>query len=84
MAHKFEIYKDKKGEYRVRFKYNSEVMFASEGYSSKSSATNAIASFPRSIDRGAARTARPSRWRMGCRTDCGSGSSFVFLPFLTV
>ena len=31
MAHKFEIHKDKKGEYRVRFKYNSEVMFASEG-----------------------------------------------------
>ena len=45
MAHKFEIYKDKKGEYRVRFKYNSEVMFASEGHSSKSSATNAIESF---------------------------------------
>ena len=30
MAHKFEIHKDKKGEFRVRFKYNSEVMFASE------------------------------------------------------
>lgn len=44
MAHKFEIYKDKKGEFRVRFKYNSEIMFASEGYSSKSSAKNAIAS----------------------------------------
>ena len=44
MAHKFEIYKDKRGEFRVRFKYNSEVMFASEGYSSKSSAKNAIAS----------------------------------------
>ncbi|MEQ9662128.1 MAG: DUF1508 domain-containing protein [Parasphingopyxis sp.] len=42
MAHKFEIYKDKKGEFRVRFKYNSEVMFSSEGYSSKSSAKNAI------------------------------------------
>ena len=42
MAHKFEIYKDKKGEYRVRFKYNSEVMFASEGYASRSSAQNAI------------------------------------------
>jgi uncharacterized protein YegP (UPF0339 family) len=45
MAHKFEIWKDKKGEFRVRFKYNSEVMFASEGYSSKSSAKNAIESF---------------------------------------
>jgi uncharacterized protein YegP (UPF0339 family) len=42
MAHKFEIWKDKKGEYRVRFKYNSEVMFSSEGYTSKSSAQNAI------------------------------------------
>jgi uncharacterized protein YegP (UPF0339 family) len=45
MAHKFEIHKDKKGEYRVRFKYNSETMFASEGYSSKSSAISAIESF---------------------------------------
>lgn len=44
MAHKFEIHKDKKGEYRVRFKHNSEVMFASEGYSSKASAHNAIES----------------------------------------
>jgi len=42
MAHKFEIWKDKKGEYRVRFKYNSEVMFSTEGYASKSSAQNAI------------------------------------------
>jgi uncharacterized protein YegP (UPF0339 family) len=44
MAHKFEIYKDKAGEYRVRFKYNSEVMFSTEGYKSKSSAQDAIAS----------------------------------------
>ena len=44
MAHAFEIYKDKKGEFRVRFKYNSETMFSSEGYSSKASATNAIES----------------------------------------
>jgi uncharacterized protein YegP (UPF0339 family) len=42
MAHKFEIYKDKKGEYRVRFKYNAEVMFASEGYANRSGAQNAI------------------------------------------
>ena len=42
--HKFEIYKDKAGEYRVRFKYNTEVMFASEGYASKASAQNAIES----------------------------------------
>jgi uncharacterized protein YegP (UPF0339 family) len=42
MAHHFEIYKDKAGEFRVRFKYNSETMFSTEGYSSKSSAQNAI------------------------------------------
>ena len=44
MAHKFEIYKDKAGEYRVRFKYNNEVMFSTEGYASKSSAQTAIES----------------------------------------
>lgn len=44
MAHKFEIYKDKKGEFRVRFKYNSEIMFSTEGYTSKASAKNAIES----------------------------------------
>jgi hypothetical protein len=44
MAHTFEIYKDKAGEFRVRFKYNAEVMFSTEGYSSKASAENAIAS----------------------------------------
>ena len=42
MAHKFEIYKDKKGEFRVRFKYNAETMFSTEGYSSKASTQNAI------------------------------------------
>jgi uncharacterized protein YegP (UPF0339 family) len=45
MAYKFEIAKDKAGEFRVRFKApNGEVMFATEGYSSKASAKNAIAS----------------------------------------
>jgi uncharacterized protein YegP (UPF0339 family) len=44
MAHKFEIWKDKKGEFRVRFKYNEEVMFSTEGYTSKASAQNAIES----------------------------------------
>ncbi|MBZ6379853.1 DUF1508 domain-containing protein [Pacificimonas flava] len=42
MAHEFEIYKDRAGEFRVRFKYNSEVIFSTEGYSSKSGAKNAI------------------------------------------
>jgi uncharacterized protein YegP (UPF0339 family) len=42
MAHKFEIYRDKAGEFRVRFKYNSETIFSTEGYASKSGAQNAI------------------------------------------
>ena len=44
MAHTFEIYKDKAGEFRVRFKYNKEVMFSTEGYASKAAAKNAIQS----------------------------------------
>jgi uncharacterized protein YegP (UPF0339 family) len=42
MAHKFEVYQDKAGEYRVRFKFNSEVIFSTEGYSDKSGAKRAI------------------------------------------
>lgn len=49
MAHKWELYKDKAGEYRVRFCYNSEVMFSTEGYSSKQSALNAIESGKRNM-----------------------------------
>ncbi|MEE4349301.1 MAG: DUF1508 domain-containing protein [Pacificimonas sp.] len=49
MAHKFEVYADKKGEYRVRFKYNSEVIFATEGYSSKSGAHRAIESIKKHV-----------------------------------
>jgi len=44
MAHIFEIWKDKRGEYRARFKYNAEIMFSSEGYSSKANARSAIES----------------------------------------
>jgi uncharacterized protein YegP (UPF0339 family) len=44
MAYSFEIIKDKAGEFRVKFKYNSEIMFSTEGYSSKASAKNAIES----------------------------------------
>jgi len=49
MAHKFEIYKDKAGEFRVRFKYNSEVIFATEGYSDKSGAKRAIESIKKHV-----------------------------------
>jgi uncharacterized protein YegP (UPF0339 family) len=45
MAYKFEIYKDKAGEFRFRFKAsNGENMFGSEGYAQKKSAEDAIAS----------------------------------------
>lgn len=47
MAHTFEIYRDKAGEYRVRFKYNSEVIASSEGFSRKASAQNLIDSIKR-------------------------------------
>ena len=43
MAHYFEIYKDKAGEHRVRFKHtNGNIIFSTEGYSSKSGAKAAI------------------------------------------
>jgi uncharacterized protein len=44
MAHYFEIKQNKKGEYVAYFKYNQESIFWTEGYSSKASAKNAIAS----------------------------------------
>jgi len=45
MAYKFEVYKDKAGEFRFRFKAsNGENMCASEGYKSKTSALSAIES----------------------------------------
>ncbi len=41
--YKFEIYKDKAGEYRFRFKAsNGQIMFSSEGYETKASAMHAI------------------------------------------
>lgn len=47
MAHRYEIYKDKIGDFRVRFKYNSETIWSSEGFSSKNSAMNLIESLKR-------------------------------------
>ncbi|CUX34517.1 MULTISPECIES: YegP family protein [Agrobacterium] len=46
--YKFEIYQDKAGEYRFRFKAsNGETMFSSEGYQQKASAIHAIESIKR-------------------------------------
>lgn len=42
---KFEIYKDKRGEFRFRLKAgNGQTILASEGYSAKSGCNNGIAS----------------------------------------
>jgi hypothetical protein len=44
MAHKFVIEQNKSGEYVAKFKYNSELIFWTEGYSSKANAKKAIES----------------------------------------
>ncbi|MFO1183710.1 MAG: YegP family protein [Bauldia sp.] len=50
MAYKFEVYKDKAGEFRFRFKAsNGETMFASEGYKTKAAATKAIESIKKNV-----------------------------------
>lgn len=49
MAHKFEVYQDKASEYRVRFKYNAEIIFSTEGYSDKSGAKRAIESIKKYV-----------------------------------
>jgi len=50
MPYKFEIYKDKKDEFRFRFiAPNGEKMFASEGYSSKASAKSTIRSIVKHV-----------------------------------
>ncbi|MFG1296764.1 YegP family protein [Xanthobacter variabilis] len=42
---KFEVFKDKAGEFRFRFRAsNGEIMFSSEGYKAKASALSAIES----------------------------------------
>ncbi|GGE53432.1 YegP family protein [Actibacterium pelagium] len=45
MAGKFEVYKDKGGEFRFRLKAgNGEIILASEGYKRKASCENGVAS----------------------------------------
>ncbi|EGF89319.1 hypothetical protein ABI_46670 [Asticcacaulis biprosthecium C19] len=44
MSHRFEIKKNKAGEFVAYFSYNSETIFWTEGYASKASAKNAIES----------------------------------------
>lgn len=44
MAHRFEIRKNRKGEFVAYFCFNNETMFWTEGYASRASARNAIES----------------------------------------
>lgn len=44
MAHSFAIEKNKAGEYVAKFRYNSELIWWTEGYASKAGARNAIES----------------------------------------
>lgn len=44
MPHRFEIRKNKKGEFVAYFCYNKEAIFWTEGYSSKTGAKKAIES----------------------------------------
>jgi uncharacterized protein YegP (UPF0339 family) len=51
MAGKFELYRDKKGEYRFRLKArNGEIILASEGYKDKTGAANGIESVKKNAD----------------------------------
>ena len=50
----FDIYKDKAGEFRFRFKApNGEKMFASEGYANKASAKSTIKSIVKNVGKAA-------------------------------
>ena len=54
MGYRFEIYKDKAGEFRFRFRApNGEKMFASEGYANKASAKSTIKSIVKHVGKAA-------------------------------
>lgn len=51
MANKFELYKDKKGEYRFRLKAgNGELILASEGYKDRAGALGGVESVKKNSD----------------------------------
>jgi uncharacterized protein YegP (UPF0339 family) len=50
MAYRFELYKDKANEYRIRFRAsNGEVMFSGQGYKQKQSAVHAVESIKKNV-----------------------------------
>ena len=51
MPYKFEVYKDKAGEFRFRFKApNGQTMFSGEGYKKKQGAIKAIESIKKNVN----------------------------------
>lgn len=51
MASKFEVYKDKKGEFRFRLKSgNGETILSSEGYKDRADALSGIESVKKNVD----------------------------------
>lgn len=59
---KFEIYKDKKGETRFRYRAsNGEIVFSSEGYKVKASATKAINAIKKSVPNAPVEEATPAK-----------------------
>lgn len=50
MPYKFEMYKDKAGEFRFRFRApNGQLMFSGEGYKKKQGALKAIESIKKNV-----------------------------------
>ena len=74
MAGKFEVYKDKKGEFRFRLKSaNGEIILASEGYKDKSGAMNGVQAVKKNADL----PPRPSNIRRNRRATTASRASFT-------
>lgn len=58
---KFEVYKDKKGETRFRFRAaNGEIVFTSEGYKAKASAMKTIESIKKNVAGAPVETVEPA------------------------
>ena len=73
MAGKFEIFKDKKGEFRFRLKAgNGQIILASEGYKAKASCKNGIASVQKnSADDNRFERKKAKTWRFNLRAANG-------------
>ena len=84
MAGKFEIFKDKRGEFRFRLRAsNGEIVLASEGYRSKAGANNGAASVKKNCRSAKCFEAKPAasgkhRFVMKARNHQVIGTSQVY------